>query len=331
MNPSKNPYTPGAGNPPPELAGRDWLLERVRVGLRRMKAGRHAKSLLMVGLRGVGKTVLLNRLAQDAAREKFVCLHIEAQEDRPLSAMLIPELHKSLLRIGRAEAVKKAARHALNIIAGVARSLQIEYQGMSIGLDKDFQPLAPATGNLESDLSDVFQAVGDAIKKKNTAFILLVDELQYAKKEQLAALIVALHKCQQWQLPVMLVGAGLPQLVGNAGNAKSYAERMFDFPEIGKLDRAAALQAIEARRSASGSHFSARPSPEFSNKPKAIRTFCRSGVITPGKSRRNRRLPRKTSRLRRDSRCRNSTKTSFAFATTGAPTGNKNTWRRWRG
>ena len=246
MNPSKNPYAPGAGNPPPELAGRDSLLERVGIGLRRIKAGRYAKSFLLVGLRGVGKTVLLNRVARDAEREKLVCLHIEAQEGRSLSSMLIPELHKVLLQIGRTEAVKKAARHALNIIAGVAKSLQIEYQGMSIGLDKDFQPLAPATGNLENDLSDVFQAVGDAIKKKNTAFVLLVDELQYAKNDQLAALIVALHKCQQWQLPVMLVGAGLPQLVGNAGNAKSYAERMFDFPEIGKLDRAAALRAIEA-------------------------------------------------------------------------------------
>ncbi|MDD9815177.1 MAG: ATP-binding protein [Gammaproteobacteria bacterium] len=246
MDPSKNPYAPGAGNPPPELAGRDSLLEKVGIGLRRIKAGRYAKSFLLVGLRGVGKTVLLNRIAQGAEREKLVCLHIEAQEDKPLSSMLIPELHKILLQIGRGEAVKKAARHALNIIVGVAKSLQIQYQGMSIGLDRDFQPLAPAIGNLESDLSNVFRAVGGAIKKKNTAFVLLIDELQYAKKDELAALIVALHKCQQWQLPIMLVGAGLPQLVGNAGNAKSYAERMFDFPEIGKLDRAAALKAIEA-------------------------------------------------------------------------------------
>jgi len=135
--------------------------------------------------------------------------------------------------------------HALNTLVGAARSLQITYHDMTIGLDADSQPLVPATGNLESDLPAVFRAVGDVIKQKRTALVILIDELQYAKRDELAALIVALHKCRQWQLPITLVGAGLPQLAGNAGNAKSYAERVFDFPEIGKLDRVAALRAIK--------------------------------------------------------------------------------------
>jgi len=246
MNPFKNPYAPGAGSPPPELAGRDALLDEVRIGLQRIKAGRHAKSMLLVGLRGVGKTVLLNRISQDAEKGELVCVNIEARENDSLPSMLIPELHKALLKIGRAEAVKKSARQALNILAGLAKALRIEYHDMTIGLDSGFQPLAPATGNLESDLPDVFRAVGDAVKKRKTALVLLIDELQYAKKAELAALIVALHKCQQWQLPVTIVGAGLPQLVGNAGDAKSYAERMFRFPEIGRLDHASAVRAIKA-------------------------------------------------------------------------------------
>jgi len=246
MDAFRNPYAPGAGNPPPELAGRNSLLEEVDVGLRRIGAGRHAKSFLLIGLRGVGKTVLLNRIAQDAERRKFVCIGIEAREKDSLPSMLIPELHKALLQIGRSAALKESARRALNVLVGWARSLQLEYQGIAIGLGADLQPLAPATGNLESDLSDVFRAIGDAVKKRKTALVILIDELQYAEKDELAALIVALHKCRQRQLPIAMVGAGLPQLVGNAGNAKSYAERMFHFPEIGKLERAAALRAIEA-------------------------------------------------------------------------------------
>lgn len=246
MNPFKNPYAPGAGNPPPELAGRDSLLDEINIGLQRVKAGRHAKSLLLAGLCGVGKTVLLNRIARDAEKGELVCINIEARENDSLPSMLIPQLHKALLKIGRVEAVKKSALRALNILAGFAKALRVEYHDMVIGLDAGFRPLMPATGNLESDLPDVFGAVGDAVKKRKTALVLLIDELQYAKKSELAALIVALHKCHQWRLPVTLVGAGLPQLVGNAGDAKSYAERMFRFPEIGKLDRASALRAIKA-------------------------------------------------------------------------------------
>ena len=246
MDPFKNPYAPGAGTPPVELAGRDSLLEEIGIGLQRIKAGRHAKSFLLVGLRGVGKTVLLNRIAQDAEKQQLVCLDIiEAREDASLQSMLIPELHKALLGISRIKRLKESVRHALNTLVGAARSLQITYYDMSIGLDADSQPLVPATGNLESDLPAVFRAVGDVIKQKRTALVILIDELQYAKRDELAALIVALHKCRQWQLPITLVGAGLPQLAGNAGNAKSYAERVFDFPEIGKLDRVAALRAIK--------------------------------------------------------------------------------------
>lgn len=244
MDPIKNPYAPGAGTPPPELAGRDELRETVRIALERVRAGRPTKSILMVGLRGVGKTVLLERLRDDAEAVGIQTLRVEAPESRSLPAILAPQLRQALLRLSRNEQAKELAQRALRGLAGFARALKIKYRDIEVGLDFDPEPGLADNGDLEHDLQALLEATGDAAKKAGTALVMFVDELQYVAEEELAALITALHRTAQRSLPVVLVGAGLPQLPGKMGRAKSYAERLFDFPQIGPLPRDAAQLAI---------------------------------------------------------------------------------------
>jgi hypothetical protein len=244
MDPATNPFAPGAGTPPPELAGRDELLETVRVTLARVRAGRSARSVLMIGLRGVGKTVLLDRMRDNAEAEGIHTLRIEAPESRSLPAMLAPELRVALLRLSREERAKALATRALRGLAGFAKALKVKYQDIEVGIDFDPEPGLADNGDLEHDLQALLEAAGAAAKEAGTALALFVDELQYVEEEELAALITALHRVAQRQLPVVLVGAGLPQLRGRMGRAKSYAERLFDFPEVGPLSREAAELAI---------------------------------------------------------------------------------------
>ncbi|MDE0450942.1 MAG: ATP-binding protein [Gammaproteobacteria bacterium] len=244
MDPVRNPYAPGAGSPPPELAGRDELRQQVRIALQRLKIGRAAKSVLLVGLRGVGKTVLLDRMRDDAEASSIHTLWVEAPEDRSLPAILAPQLRTALLRLSRNEQAKNLARRALSGLAGFAKALKVKYQDIEVGLDFEPEPGLADNGDLEQDLQALFEAAGQAARKGETALALFVDELQYVKEEELAALITAMHRTAQRRLPVALVGAGLPQLRGRMGNAKSYAERLFDFPEIGQLTDGEARIAI---------------------------------------------------------------------------------------
>lgn len=245
MDPIKNPYTPGAGSPPPELAGRDELRERVRVALERIRRGRPAKSVLMVGLRGVGKTVLLTRMRDEAEAADTRAIQVEAPEGRSLPSILAPQIRNILLRLSRIERAKDLADRGLHALAGFVRSLRMKYQDIEVGLDREPEPGLADSGVLEDDLLSLLEAVGQACRAAGVALVMFIDELQYVPEEQLAALITSLHRTTQRQLPVMLVGAGLPQLRGKMGNAKSYAERLFDFPEVGPLSRADARLAIE--------------------------------------------------------------------------------------
>jgi hypothetical protein len=244
MDPVTNPFAPGAGTPPPDLAGRDELRETVRIALERVRLGRATKSVLMVGLRGVGKTVLLDRMRDAAEAAGIHTLRIEAPEGRSLPGILAPQLRLALLRLSRNEQAKELAKRALRALAGFAKSLKVKYGDIEVGLDYDPEPGLADNGDLEHDLQALLEAAGDAAKRAGTALALFVDELQYVKEEELAALITALHRTAQRMLPVVLVGAGLPQLPGRMGQAKSYAERLFDFPVIGPLDPAAARVAI---------------------------------------------------------------------------------------
>jgi hypothetical protein len=238
--------------PPPELAGRDELRETIRVALERVRLGLPSKSILMVGLRGVGKTVLLDRMREDAEASGLQTLRAEAPENRSLPALLAPELRIALLRLSLNEQAKGLATRALRGLAGFAKALKIKYQDIEVGLDFDPEPGLADNGDLEHDLQALLEAAGAAAKKAGTALVLFIDELQYVEEVQLAALIVALHRAAQRRLPVVLVGAGLPQLRGQMGRAKSYAERLFDFPEIGPLPDAEAKIAIAKPARAQG-------------------------------------------------------------------------------
>lgn len=244
MDPVLNPYAPGAGTPPPELAGRDALLESVRIAIERARRGLPAKSVLMVGLRGVGKTVLLDRMRDEAEAAGVHTVRIEAPERRSLPALLAPQLRQALLRLSRNEQARDLAQRALRALAGFVGALKVKYEDIEVGLDFDPEPGLADNGDLEHDLQALLETVGAAAAQAGTALVMFVDELQYVKEDELAALITALHRCAQRRLPVALVGAGLPQLRGQMGEAKSYAERLFDFPEVGPLSPEAATLAI---------------------------------------------------------------------------------------
>ena len=244
MNPRINPYAPGAGTQPPELAGRDDIIEKASIALDRFRNGLSARSLLLVGLRGVGKTVLLNRIAQDTEARGFVVVQIEAPEKRSLPALLIPSLRTALIKLDRIAAVGELAKRALRALGGFVGAMKVKYEDIEFGVDLGNEPGVADSGDLERDLIDLFVEVGRAAKEKNTALVFFIDELQYVQEEQFASLITALHKCAQEQLPIALIGAGLPQLVGLAGRAKSYAERLFEYPEIGPLSTQDAKKAL---------------------------------------------------------------------------------------
>jgi AAA ATPase domain len=244
MDPKRNPYAPGAGTPPPELAGRDEIIERAAVALHRIGAGRAARSLVLYGLRGVGKTVVLQRIRIAAEAEGFVPVTIEAPEDRSLPATLGPALRAALIRMSKGEAAKRALKKALGALAGFVRAAKVKYGDVELNVDFDTEPGVADSGDLETDLTDLLTSVGETAAERRTVVALFIDELQYVPEEQLAALITALHRASQRQLPITLVAAGLPQLLGQMGRAKSYAERLFEFVPIGPLDAVWARQAL---------------------------------------------------------------------------------------
>lgn len=246
MDPRTNPYAPGAGTQPPELAGRDEIIEKAAIALDRFRGGLAARSLLMVGLRGVGKTVLLSRIAQQSEARGFIVVMMEAPEKRSLPALLIPHLRAALLKLDRIAAAGDLAKKALKALGGFVGAMKVKYQDIEFGIDLGSEPGIADSGDLEHDLVDLFVAVGQAAKERHAAVVFFIDELQYVEEEQFASLITALHKCAQNQLPIALIGAGLPQLVGRAGRAKSYAERLFEYPEIGPLTNEEAKKALVA-------------------------------------------------------------------------------------
>jgi hypothetical protein len=245
MDPIRNPFAPGAGTPPPELAGRDELRATLRTALERARIGRPAKSAMLVGLRGVGKTVLLDRVRENAEGVGIHTIRIEAPEGRSLPALLAPQLRQALLRLSLIEKAKEFAVRGLRALAGFASKLKLTYADIEVGLDYEPEPGLADNGDLEHDLQALIEQVGLAAKAAGTALAIFIDELQYVEEPQLAVLITAMHRTEQRRLPVVLVGAGLPQLRGQMGNAKSYAERLFDFPTIGALPPTAARDAIE--------------------------------------------------------------------------------------
>lgn len=245
MNPIRNPFAPGAGTPPAKFVGRDDLLERTRITLERVKSGRSAKSFIAVGLRGVGKTVLLNQVFEKATELGFHAVQIEAHENKSLAALLTPKLRQILIRLDNLKRASEYAKRALRVLAAFVDSIRTKFGDVEVSLSIEPEVGLADSGDLETDLADLFEVVGRAAKENGTAIALIVDELQYISEIEMSALIMALHRVAQRNLPIVMIGGGLPQLVGLAGRSKSYAERLFDYPEVGALDRDEAFAAVD--------------------------------------------------------------------------------------
>ena len=243
MDRLQNPYQPGAGTRPPALIGRDELIDGFGVTLRRTLTGRSGKSCMLVGLRGVGKTVLLNRFAEIAEAEGVKVGFIEAPENGDFRTLLAVRLRRILLEWnGR---VSRAVTTAL----GVLKSFTLKLPGgASIAIGVDSLAGRADSGLLAEDLTDLLVAAGEAAGACDSGLMVAVDEVQYLSGDELAGLVTAIHRTTQLGLPVLLTGAGLPQLPALVGAARSYAERLFEFPPVSSLppEEAAAAIAVPA-------------------------------------------------------------------------------------
>ncbi len=242
MDRKTNPFAPGAGTRPPELAGREQIIEDATVALSRVKAGRPAKSQMLLGLRGVGKTVLLNEIAVIAERQQgYLTVELETPESRRLPEMLVPNLRSVLYRLSTVEKAKSLAMKGLRGLQSFASAFRVRVGAVEFSVA---EPGVADSGDLEMDLPELLLLVGEAADAAETPVALFIDEVQYLVAEDLSALIVSVHKVGQRQLPLIVFGAGLPQLAALAGEAKSYAERLFAYPPVGPLEQSAAERAI---------------------------------------------------------------------------------------
>lgn len=243
MDPYRNPFAPGAGSRPPELAGRDAILEAARISCGRAVKGRSARSIMLLGLRGTGKTVLLNEIGKIAQEEGLLVSKVESPERESLARLLYPEMRKVMRSLSGVVAAKQIANRGLKGLRSFASIFKIDIAGVEVGVEPE--PGLADSGDLQYDLPDLFEVIGRAAQAAGKGWILLIDEVQYLSEADLSALIVAIHHMSQEGLPVLLVGAGLPQVARLAGEAKSYAERLFLYPAVGALDQPSASQAVK--------------------------------------------------------------------------------------
>lgn len=243
MDPHLNPFAPGAGTPPPWLAGRDQIIQEATIALARLRRGTPERGHLLLGLRGVGKTVLLNRIETEALSQGFLIASFEAPENGKLAELIVPRLRNVLTRLSREEKAKALAMHGLGLLRGFASAFKVRIGELEIGVQPE--PGTADSGNLEHDMPDLLLSVGRAATAAGGAVAILIDEVQYLSSAELSALIVSMHRASQKGVPVILFGAGLPQIAGLAGDTKSYAERLFRYPDIGPLPTAAAGAAIQ--------------------------------------------------------------------------------------
>lgn len=243
MRPHDNPYTPNAGARPPALVGRDDLLESFEILLDRLRRGHSEQSMLITGLRGVGKTVLLTSFEERARERGWTTVEAEITKSTDFGARMAQLVRRALFQLAPKARWKERARRS----AAVLKSFQISVATsgtLSAGLDVDAAEGLADSGRLDEDLTDLLIALGEAAAEQDSGVAFLLDEVQFLATHELEALIAALHKTVQRQLPITLVGAGLPQLPRLAGEAKSYAERLFKFPQIGRLSPDEAMQAL---------------------------------------------------------------------------------------
>ena len=244
MNPVQNPFAPGAGSPPPALVGRKAILDHAQTTLARIKNGRSEKSSLLVGLRGVGKTVLLRAIHDEAERQGYQTFFIETSENKPVASLLLPPLRNILFKLDRMEGFNEGVKRAFRVFKSFIGAIKVGNDDFNVSLDVDAETGTADSGDLEADLSALLSVVAAAAAARKTAIALVIDEMQYLPEKEFGALIMALHQVAQKKLPLVVFGAGLPQLVGLAGKAKSYAERLFNYPPIGALPEGDAAEAL---------------------------------------------------------------------------------------
>jgi AAA+ ATPase superfamily predicted ATPase len=235
MDPKANPFNHGVDSPSSELVGRDSILTQTDVILERIKRGRSERSLLLVGLRGVGKTVLLREIRRHALEKNYAVEMIEAQEEQTIVQLLVPALRRLLLELDSTKKTIAAVKRGLRVLRSFLGTIKIKATDIELTRGVDPEEGRADSGELESDLKDLLLALGEASKEAGRPIALLIDELQYLPRSDLAALIRGLHAVAQESLPLVLFGAGLPQLFSQVGEAKSYAERLFRFSEIDRL------------------------------------------------------------------------------------------------
>jgi len=207
--------------------------------VKRTLIGHPAKSQILLGLRGVGKTVLLNRINQIAENEGCQTVIFEADPTQSLPEIFTVQLQRILLKLDRRKKVGDDIQTTIRLLRSFASAFKVKYGEFEVGLTHE-----TATGELSIDLTDIFVSIGIAARKRETAVLILIDEMQFLSRSDLSALIVALHKTSQQQLPLLFFGAGLPQIAKLSGEAKSYSERLFEFPKVDKLDHESAIQAL---------------------------------------------------------------------------------------
>src|SRR5579884_391956 len=250
----RNPYGPGAGTPPPALVGREGELHAFHVKLQRTLAGRPAKSLLVTGLRGVGKTVLLNRFVDIADGAGYATVFMEASAGSDFVAALAAHVRSLLYELDRRGGLSEKVKRALRVFKSFAATINAA-GSLAFSVDIDPERGAADSGDLAIDLTALFVALAEAARDRGRGVLIAIDEVQYLGERELAALIVAVHRTSQLSLPIVVVAAGLPQVPALAGEAKSYSERLFDFPEIGELSPADAARALVEPARAQGVTF----------------------------------------------------------------------------
>jgi len=242
LDPVINPYSPGAGSRPPALVGRDEQIDDMSVALQRLLLGSNARSQILTGLRGVGKTVMLVEFQELAEAHGYFHAHIEVTED----GVLAPDLAAALRRILLAMDAKKRAGDTLRRAFGVLKAFSLRIpDGTELSIDVEAISGPADSGNLGADLAGLFVELGTAAKDHQTGILLTIDELHYVDRPTLEALIIGLHRASQLALPMVVAGAGLPTLAATTGQAKAYAERLFMFPTIGSLSESQAVEALQ--------------------------------------------------------------------------------------
>jgi hypothetical protein len=251
-----NPYTPNAGASPEVLIGRDDQTRAFEVLLKRLARGRSEQSMIITGLRGVGKTVLLNRFVQIATAEGWEVVELEASkhDDSHFRQTMFSQLKAALLRLTPRMRWTTLGKRAAGVLSAFA--LSVDQQG-TWSVSWDVPPVEGFAdhGDLGMDLTDVFLAIGEAAQEQGKGLVVLIDEVQFLAASQLEALIQSIHKTVQRSLPVTFVGAGLPQIAELAGDAKSYAERLFKFPRIDSLEGEEARKALTEPATSEGAAY----------------------------------------------------------------------------